>query len=98
MSYKVVILPLAVQDIKEINFFYKSLNKNLVERFNNNLKNEIKIIKKNPFLFQSRYDDFRVVKIDKFPYLIHFDVHENLIVIIAIYHTSRNSKAWLNRD
>ena len=98
MIYKLSILPLAVQDIKEINFFYKTLNKNLAKRFNNNLKNEIKIIKENPFLFQVRYDDFRTVKIGEFPYQIHFEIHENSIVINAIFHTSRDSKTWLNRD
>lgn len=98
MIYKVIILPLAVQDIKEINFFYKTLNENLAILFNNNLKNEIKIIKENPFVFQVKYDDFRTVKVDKFPYLIHFEIHESSIVINAIYHTSRDSKIWLNRD
>ena len=84
--------------LKKLIFFYKNLNKNLAIQFNNNLKNEIKIIKKNPFLFQVRYDDFRTLKVDKFPYLIHFEIHESSIVINAFYHTSRDYKTWLNRD
>ncbi len=47
----------------------------------------------NPLLFQVRYDvTFRVIKINEFPYLIHFEIIENHIIINAIYHSSRDSK------
>jgi plasmid stabilization system protein ParE len=93
MSYKIILLPKAYEDIKEINEFYKRINIELVKRFNKNLKAEIKIVAKNPLLFQVRYDtSFRVVKIKQFPYLIHFETTEHSIIINAIYHSSRDSK------
>lgn len=93
MSFKIILLPKAYEDIKEINQFYKRINIELVKRFNKNLKAEIKIVAKNPLLFQVRYDNsFRVVKIKQFPYLIHFETTENIIIINAIYHSSRDSK------
>jgi len=96
MNYNQIILPHAVQDIREINFSYKALNQKLAERFNEALKKEIQIIKQNPLLFQIRYDDFRVCKIEKFPYLIHYEINNKLIIINAVYHTSRDSKNSLN--
>jgi uncharacterized protein with ATP-grasp and redox domains len=98
MNYSLLILPLAELDIKEINFKYKIVNKSLAEKFNISLKKEVAIIHKNPFLYQVRYDDLRMAKIDKFPYVIHFEIHSEIIVINAVYHTSRDSKIWLNRD
>ena len=98
MNYSLLILPLAEQDIKEINFNYKLINKPLAERFNNALNCEVAIIHKNPYLFQIRYDELRMAKIDKFPYMIHFEIHSDTIVINAIYHTSRDSKIWFSRD
>ena len=98
MIYKLIILPQAVQDIREINFSYKSLNRKLASRFNKALKKEVRIIKQNPMLFQIIYDDFRVCKVEKFPYLINYGIHDNLIIINAIYHTSRDSKIWIERD
>lgn len=92
MIYKIILLPSAFTDIKEINFYYKNINKKLAEKFNDNLKYEIKIIKKNPYLFQIRYNNFYIVKIKTFPYLIHFEIYDNLVVINAIYHSSRDSK------
>jgi plasmid stabilization system protein ParE len=98
MNYSLLILPLAEQDIREINFNYKLVNKSLAKKFNNSLKKEVGIIHKNPHLYQVRYDDLRMAKIDKFPYVIHFEIHSEVIVINAVYHTSRDSKIWLKRD
>ena len=92
MIYKILLLPRAFYDVKEINLFYKSININLLKKFNTNLKREIGLIKKNPLIFQIRYDNFRVVKIKDFPYLIHFEIYEKSVIIDAIYHSSRDSK------
>lgn len=92
MIYKKILLPHAFQDIKEINLYYKSKNATLVNRFNENLKAEITAIAKNPFLLQVRYKNFRVSKIKDFPFMIHYEIFENSILIEAIYHTSRDSK------
>lgn len=98
MNYNLLILSLAEQDIKEINFQYKLVNKTLAEKFIIALKKEVSIIHKNPNLYQVRYDSLRMAKIDKFPYVIHFEIYSEIIVINAVYHTSRDSKIWLNRD
>jgi hypothetical protein len=98
MSYNLIILEFAEQDIQGINFNYKSIRKELAIRFNKSLRREIKIIHKNPFLYQIRYDNVRLALIEKFPYKIHFVVYSDAIVIKAIYHTSRDSKVWFNRD
>lgn len=92
MIYKKILLPHAFQDIKEINLYYKSDSGILVKKFNDNLKVEINLISKNPLLFQIRYDNFRVSKIKDFPYIIHFEIFENTIIIDAISHSSRDSK------
>jgi plasmid stabilization system protein ParE len=93
MNYKIILLPKAYEDIKEINKFYKKINIELAKRFNSNLKIEIKNMANNPLLFQVRYDlTFRVIKINDFPYLIHFELLQNNIIINAIYHSSRDSK------
>jgi plasmid stabilization system protein ParE len=92
MIYKKILLPHAFQDIKEINLYYKSINDTLAKKFNDNLKAAIKMISKNPILFQIRYDNFRVSTIKDFPFIIHYEISENTIIIKAIYHSSRDSK------
>ena len=52
----------------------------------NTLKNEIA----NPLLFQMRYDEVRIKEFETFPYLIHYRVIDNLIIIQSICHSSKD--------
>jgi plasmid stabilization system protein ParE len=98
VNYKIVILEEAKLDFKETFEWYKSIQPKLGERYKNSFKESLKIIKSNPLLFQIRYDDTRVALIENFPYLIHFDIYGKKIVIKAIFHTSRNTEIWIERD
>lgn len=97
MNYKLTILPLAKIDLEEIASWYKTIDKNLGKRFLKCIKEEIKILRVKPLLYQIRYDETRVALIQTFPYLIHFEINKKKIVIKAIIHTSRNTKIWKNR-
>lgn len=97
MNYKLTILPLAKIDLEEIASWYKTIDENLGKRFLKCIKEEIKILRVKPLLYQIRYDETRVALIQTFPYLIHFEINKKKIVIKAIIHTSRNTKIWKNR-
>jgi len=47
----------------------------------NSIKEEMTILKANPLLHQIRYDKTRFALIEKFPYLIHFEIDKNTIAI-----------------
>jgi plasmid stabilization system protein ParE len=97
MDYKLTLLPLAKIDLEEIAAWYEVCQKSLGKRFLNAIKEEIKILRAKPLLYQIRYDGTRVALIETFPYLIHFEIDKKEIVIKAIIHTSRNTKIWKNR-
>ena len=97
MIYKLIILKDAKIDLKESYKWYKKISISLGKRFENSLKDSFKIIKLNPYQFQIRYENTRVILIETFPYLIHFEVNDNQIIIKAIIHTSRDSVVWKNR-
>lgn len=97
MNYKLTILPLAKIDLEEIASWYETIDKNLGKRFLKCIKEEIRILRVKPLLYQIRYDETRVALIQTFPYLIHFEIDKKEIVIKAIIHTSRNTKVWKNR-
>lgn len=92
MNYKIVIIDEAKIDYRESLFWYKNINPKLAKRFHLSFKESLEIIKNNPFHFQIRYNDVRIIMLTSFPYLIHYSVNKNLIVIKAIYHSSRDSK------
>jgi hypothetical protein len=92
MNYKIVIIDEAKIDYRKALFWYKNINPKLAKRFHLAFKESLEIIKKNPFHFQVRYNDVRIIMFTIFPYLIHFTVDKNVIVIKAIYHSSRDSE------
>lgn len=97
MNYKVIIFAEAKLDIKETANWYNNKQQGLGKRFITSVKNEISIIRQNPFLYEIRYDDVRTTLIETFPYLIHFDIINHTVFIKAVYHTSRDSEIWIER-
>lgn len=98
MNYSLKILEESKQDIKEIALWYAGKQSNLGKKFTNAIKKEVSIIHKNPLLYQIRYDDVRIAYTKIFPYSIHYTIYETAIIIKAVYHTSRDSKIWVNRN
>jgi len=92
MSYKVVIIEEAKIDLKKSLLFYKDIHPKLAIRFNDSLKKSISILKKDPLLFQIRYDNIRIIFLKIFPYAIHYAVYDDCVVIKSIFHTSRDSE------
>ena len=92
MSYKVVIVKEAKLDLKESVDWYKDINPKLAQRFLLSFKEGIALIRKEPLHFQIRYDDVRILMLTTFPYLIHFTLDNETIIIKAIYHSSRDSE------
>ncbi len=92
MNYKIVIVTEAKIDFRKAFSWHKNVNLKLAKRFHLSFKESLAIIRKNPFHFQLRYSDVRILMLTTFPYLIHHTINENTIVIKAIYHSSRDSK------
>ncbi|WP_310558233.1 type II toxin-antitoxin system RelE/ParE family toxin [Flavobacterium sp.] len=46
-----------------------------------------------------KYNEIRCRKIEKFPFLIHYQINENLniVTVFAVFHTSRNPEIWNKR-
>lgn len=92
MNYKIAIVDEAKVDYRKSLEWYKDINPELAKKFNLSFKKSLALLKENPLHFPLRYSDVRTLLINTFPYLIHFTVYEKLVVITAIYYTSRDSK------
>lgn len=97
MAYKIIIINAAKADIRNAFEWYNNIQEGLGNRFTKAVRNEIATIKKNPLLYEIRYDDLRTAITPKFPYMIHFYIHDQTIYINAVYHTSRSNDLWIER-
>ncbi|MBA4408032.1 MAG: type II toxin-antitoxin system RelE/ParE family toxin [Bacteroidota bacterium] len=97
--YKSIILPLAKKDIRDSAFWYEQQQKGLGKRFTVEIRDKIHFIQQNPESFNLKYNNMRTAVLTTFPFLIHYCIDDNnkLVIISAIFHTSRNPKIWQKR-
>lgn len=90
MDFNVLISKKATREIEESITYYQEINKTLANRFYTEVIENIEVIKKNPFLFPIKFDTFRETSLKIFPFVIVYEIIDNLIIIVAVFHTSRN--------
>lgn len=100
MSYEIIIDPLASIDINKSIDWYNNTKKQLGNSFFLKVQETIKHVKENPYSFIIRYKNTRTAPIKKFPFMVHYTIDENnkTIPILAVLHTSRNPKIWVERS
>ncbi len=96
MKYSIKIDIDAVKDIQNTVEWYELQIEGLGLRYKNQVKKQITSLKENPLLFSIKYNTVRCRKIDKFPFLIHYKIDDELktVTIFAVFHTSRNPEIW----
>lgn len=90
-KYKLQIHPFAELDLEDLKNYYDLKNEELGEEFVAEVKKTIKRIEENPYQFPKE-KQARKALVKKFPFIIFFYIKELLIVVFAIFHTSRNPK------
>lgn len=98
MTFNLELSQEAYNDIEEIVLYYSTISKELSDKFQHCLYKGLSTIESNPLLFQNRYNDiFRIHFIDIFPFGIHYYVREYSVIVIGLFHTSRNPELWDDR-
>lgn len=92
MNHTVLLKPIAVQMAKEAYDWYEEQKIGLGDLFLNELEKSYIKIEKNPFHYQKLKKSYRHFVLDKFPYVLIFEITENEIIIFAVFHTSRNPR------
>jgi mRNA-degrading endonuclease RelE of RelBE toxin-antitoxin system len=92
--YHVLFHPKAEAEFLESVDWYNNSLTGLGEEFIFEIENIITRICKNPFLFPVKLENIRQAVVYKFPFVIVYQIRpeQHLVVILAVYHTSRNPK------
>ena len=102
MSFKILLLPDAKDDVRTAREYYNIIVPLLGKRFIKDLRTTFETIAGNPFIYASRMDGFRTANLIVFPYQVH-DVIEDAkktVVIFAVSHAHRDPGyigGWANR-
>ena len=88
MIYQVIVPESVYLELKETSFYYESKQKELGLK----LETAMEHLKESPLLYQKKHKRLRTIKINKFPYLLVFEIIENKIYIFRLTHAKRNPK------
>jgi plasmid stabilization system protein ParE len=89
--------PLAENDLKTALNYYFDISPKLEKRFLSNIDKQFNNILKSPNLYQYETETSQKVIMDAFPYIIIYEQYEDIIMILAIFHTKQNPKKLLER-
>ena len=99
MPFTIKVEPEALEDIQVGIDWYNENQAGLGRKFLAEVKACFKLLKINPF-YQIRYDDVRCLPLKKYPFMVHFTVHEadKLVIIRAVFNTHLDPGNWKSRN
>jgi plasmid stabilization system protein ParE len=97
--YRSIILPDAREDIREAAKWYNKQQNGLGKIFTAEVREKVQFIRQNPLASNVRYEWSRTAVLQQFPFMVHFAVDEinQVIIVSAVLHTSRNPEMWSSR-
>ena len=75
--------------------WYQGQRSGLGEQFLEYLETKVSFIQNNPNAFPLKHQYYRLVLLDKFPFLIVYEVLSEKVIVYHVFHTSRNPKYWM---
>lgn len=89
--------PLAENDLKIALNYYFDISPKLEKRFLSHIDKQFNNILNSPNLYQYETETSQKVIMKKFPYIIIYEQYEDIIMILAIFHTKQNPTKLLDR-
>ena len=97
-EYSILYAKEAIEDLREINSYYKKINPSLSIRFKEALLIAETEILNNPFAWSKvNFRDFRRIVINKFPHKIIFRVEKDLVHVFCVLHFARSNRYMKTR-
>jgi plasmid stabilization system protein ParE len=97
MTYRLIIRPDAELDIRDAFNWYEAQTLGLGSEFVRAVDVCLSHIGRNPSAYPIIFKQARRVFIRRFPYGIFYVLDQDLIIVIACFHSKRNPKSWKAR-
>ena len=94
---KIIIRPQAEYDLEESSNWYEIRTEGLGHKFMKTFESQLLSIQSNPLRYPKKYKNIRIALIKGFPFVIYFMNEEDHVVVLSVYHTSRNPKKFIKR-
>lgn len=88
-EYAIVFFEDASKDVIAVKKWYNKKLPGLGERFEKYLDKTIEKLITHPFAFSVSFNKIRKVQLDKFPYLVFYEVENNVVSVYGVIHAKR---------
>jgi len=77
-------------DLQESSFWYDEQKAGLGKEFQTEVFTTLKYIQRTPLIYAIRFSGkFHFAKVNRFPFLIVYEIENSVVIINAIFHTSK---------
>ena len=94
MNFRFIVKQIALNELKEIRYWYESQRSGLEYDFSICINNSTKLIKQMPYAYPLIYKNIRRAPVKRFPYKIYYIAEDFSISVLSIFHNSRDFNAW----
>ena len=89
--------PTARNEFLEAVQWYEDKKTGVGERFTTDVHAKLDSIRRQPDLYPVVFGEVREATLLRFPHAIYFIVDPDEIVVVAVFHTSRDPSVWQSR-
>ncbi|HEV3235972.1 MAG TPA: type II toxin-antitoxin system RelE/ParE family toxin, partial [Gemmataceae bacterium] len=97
MSLPLIITPEAEEDIAEAKAWYDRKRLGLGSKFVSRVEEALNRISRFPEIGRVVHLEVRRVLVKQFPYGVFYQIDDNQIGVIAVYHGKRDPRGWQTR-
>ena len=97
MTLQIYIRPEAEADLDDAAAWYQTQVMRLGYEFLDEIKKTLQIMADNPEIFQVIYKNVHRAVVQRFPFVIYYQIEAETIIVLGIIHASRNPHDWKKR-
>ena len=97
MNYELVIRPEAEHDLADAYWWYEDRREGLGAEFERCFEDAVSQLMRLPKSFGIVYGGLRRMQLHRFPYGVYFDVIDDTVAIVAVFHSRRKLSALRQR-
>lgn len=94
MTLMVVFRPAARAEFDDAALWYDERRAGLGARFVGEIERAIDLAAKHPDRYPVKHDAIRCVRVRRFPYSVFYLAETERIVVLAVFHASRDPAVW----
>lgn len=98
MRYSLVLLPAAESELDDAALWYERRRRGLGHALIEEVQEVFRRILAQPDSFEIADNEIRRASVDRFPYSVYYRVKADQVVVISVFHSSRDPAIWHRGD